>query len=59
MKKWFQDFPQMVSADDTERVEVTDMAAFAEEGGGYGIGGERPAIENGSAIFGRSKNFQG
>ena len=49
----------MVSADDTERVEVTDMAAFAEEGGGYGIGGERPAIENGSAIFGRSKNFQG
>ena len=45
MKKWLQDFPQMVPAQDAEGVEVVDMAAFAAGGGGDGTGGERPAIE--------------
>ena len=45
MKKWLQDFPQMVPAEDAEGVEVVDMAAFAAGGGGDGTGGERPAIE--------------
>lgn len=37
MKKWLQDFPQMVPAEDAEGVEVVDMAAFAAGGGGMGL----------------------
>ena len=36
MKKWLQDFPQMLEAEDTEGVEVVDMAAFAAGDGGDG-----------------------
>ena len=45
MKKWLQDFPQMVQAEDTEGVEVDDMAEFAAGGRGDGTGCEQPAIE--------------
>ena len=37
MKKWLQDFPQMVPAEDTEGVEVVDMASFAAGGGWMGL----------------------
>ena len=45
IKKWLQDFSQMVPAQDAEGVEVVDMAAFAADVGGVETGRERPAIE--------------
>ena len=37
MKKWLQDFSQMVPAEDAEGVKAVDMAAFAAWGGGMGL----------------------
>ena len=58
MKKWLQDFLQMVPAEDAEGVEVVDMAAFA---GGGGWDWLTRAVsgcnEASSAIFGRLENL--
>ena len=50
MKKWLQDFSQMVQAEDADGVEVVDMAVFAAGGGVDGTGGEQLHYK-GSAIF--------
>ena len=46
MKKWLQDFPRMVPAEDAEGVEV--VAAFAAGGGG---GWDWPAIQSAEPFF--------